>query len=150
MTASWEAKFPREFTLPATVGLVVVLVTTIVLLAISSRKTRKLLGVKGTKYIVDEDGAHVVRRCDSLTTYSKPPYLRELGSKQTLDVFQAQRASTDKRAVLAKTSTPARVKRNRSTEVLTQRASRLSDTAGRRVLRRSPADSSLFFTVRAN
>ena len=62
MSASWKEKLPQEFTFPALVGLATVVITIVVLFVISSRKTRKFLGGRGTKYVVDEDGSAIVRR----------------------------------------------------------------------------------------
>jgi hypothetical protein len=62
MGANWDTKLPQEFTYPATVGLLVVLATVLVLFVISNWNARKFLGGEGTKFIVDEDGNHVVRR----------------------------------------------------------------------------------------
>lgn len=62
MGANWDTKLPQDFTYPATVGLLVVLATVLVLFVISNWNARRFLGGKGTTYVVDADGNHVVRR----------------------------------------------------------------------------------------
>lgn len=62
MTGQWDTKLPQEFTFPATVGLLVILITVVILFVIHNRSLRVLTGSKGTKYVVDTDGNQVVRR----------------------------------------------------------------------------------------
>lgn len=62
MTASQGAQIPKEYLLPAAVGLAVVLITAAVLFYFRSAKFVKRSGRRGTKYVIDEDGTHIVRR----------------------------------------------------------------------------------------
>lgn len=62
MSKSWQDSVPEEVSFPATVGLVVVLITVLILFIIRYRGIRGLGLPKGTKYIVDTDGNQVVRR----------------------------------------------------------------------------------------
>ena len=57
-----DAKLPPEFTQPALVGLVTVLITCAILILTTSLKIRKAAGSKGSRYVKDEIGGPVVRR----------------------------------------------------------------------------------------